>query len=167
MILVFMNLKMKNYMSILTNELSFKKETDNFYLTKYNELENNVKIIDCPLSLVNPVKANSSFRVTYTFLTANNNYNENYDLSLEIPMELNNFIEIKSIEYYEDEEMKLEVEEALNNQMTINQKRNLKVITIVVDYNKLSDSEIIIQPLIKLDIIGEYQQIGPYKPLIV
>lgn len=152
---------------VITNELSFKMKTDNYYLTKYNELENSVKIIDCPLSLVNPVKPDTTFRVTYTFLTANNNYNENFDLSIEIPMKLNEFIEVKSIEYYEDDKMKLEVEEVLNSQMTLNQKRNLKVITVAVDYQKLSDSQIIIQPLIKLDIIGEYQQIGPYEPLIL
>ncbi|MGF7144240.1 hypothetical protein HNQ56_002671 [Anaerotaenia torta] len=147
---------------------SFVLNTAFYYITQYNELENNVKIIDCPISFMQPIQENSSFAVAYTFLTANPRFNDSYDINIELPKGLEDYLEIKSVEYYEDNKMKEDVNEILKYDMTLQQKKDLKVFTInVVFYKKSFHSPMYLQPVINLNIIGDYQKIGPYVPMIV
>ncbi|MBP1755973.1 MAG: hypothetical protein H6Q59_2371 [Firmicutes bacterium] len=148
------------------DDYSFSLDTNNFFLGIYNELENHVKIIESPTSYIEMIEKDKNFTTSYTFLTVNENYNKNYDVYIEIPKDLKKDVEIISLDFKEDDKMKKEVEKILNFEMTLQQKQNLKVITINVIYKKLSDKIIFLKPNIKLNIAGDNQIIAPYVPLV-
>lgn len=134
--------------------------TVSYYLNVYSEEQNLVKIIESPTAPYMSLNTGEELTVCYYFLTANDSFNKDFELKTLLPDELAQYIKIQDLQIYEDSNMLNSVADALSNEMTAQQRENLKVYAVEITYLRLTDKHIVISPVFKLDITGSEQSMG-------
>ncbi|WP_148258377.1 hypothetical protein [Mahella australiensis] len=146
----------------LQGDDSFELVPECYYITPYTELKNGVSIIESPTAPMTHLDTNTSFRVSYVFMTYNPVFNENFKANILYPSSFSNYLRVSDIIVSENNDMKNELLKSLSTDLTAKQKQALKVYDIGVTYQKKTNNHIVIQPLLKLDITNHEQQISPF-----
>lgn len=144
---------------------SFDKELGTYYLMPYSDVDNKVRVVESPSAPRVIADKESRYAYSYVVLTANPEFNKDFKANIILPEKCKKYVEVNSIEIEKNSEMAKELKETLKGDLTLQQKKDLKVYSINVIYHFIKGERVILQPLIELDITGEKQIIAPFCAL--
>jgi hypothetical protein len=143
------------------------KEVSEFSLTFYREEKNKTNIIESPAANAVEIAKGESIVVNYLFLCANTNANDGFNVSFDIPENIETVVDASLMEIVKDEEMTETASSELYFDLTPEQRDSLNVYNVSVSFTKTTDRGFILQLLFDTDILGEQQYMGAFCPLIV
>ena len=142
--------------------ISFTKSLNQYYLMPYYDNNNGVKVIESPAAPKLRLEKGAKITLSYIVMTLNSNFNPNFNVNVNYPDECTDIISIEDIVVTENIDMANSVLDQFKLDLTLEQKKSLKVYNINVTYCKNEDVSIVAQPLLNLNISGEEQTISPF-----
>jgi phage antirepressor YoqD-like protein len=148
-----------------TPKASFVKNIEAYYLMPYYDKNNKVRIIESPMTPTDSIEKDSKSAYSYLVMTVNPKFNSKYNVDVQIPEDCKKYVDVDSISIKEDIRMEKDLQTTLNTDLTLQQKKDLRVYDINVVYHFISGDRVVLQPLIKINITGEEQIIAPFCTL--
>lgn len=152
---------------IYSSGTTVSKEVEAFTLTFYHEEQNKTNIIESPTANAVAIAKDEFFVVNYLFLCANRNANDSFNVSFDIPENIEKVVDASLMEIAKDEDMTETALAELYLDLTPEQRNSLNVYKISVSFTKTTDKGFILQLLFATDILGEHQYMGAFCPLII
>lgn len=143
------------------------KEVGEFSLTFYREEQNKTNIIESPTANAVALAKDEFLVVNYLFLCANTNAKDSFNVSFDIPENIEAVLDASLMEIVKDEDMTETALSELYLDLTPEQRNCLNVYKMSVSFTKTTDKGFILQLLFDTDILGEQQYMGAFCPLII
>lgn len=144
-----------------------EKKLSNYYINIYQETDNRVTFAEMPIAPKGLPDIKTSSTLVYKVMTINHDFNSSFNVNLNVPDGLSEFMEIESVSWELDNDFTEEVKETNRNELTLTEYKDLKIYSIFVTYHVKSDCNIVFQPDISIDIANVNQILSPTTPLLL
>jgi len=141
--------------------------TDTFWITVYSEAENGVAIMDSPYANTVDLNLDEFIIVDYTFYTINTDSKNEFDVTLYIPDELTEYLDISIFSTAKNEDLTKVVYDELKGKISTEQASILCAYDITTSITRNTEKHFVAQLSFNIDITGEDELIGAFCPFSV